>query len=521
MAQFCTCPWSLVALLTGVLACGGSEGGTEGATAGTTTGNTEAATSADATAGPTTGADTSTTGESQVAVSHAREFRAAWVATVFNINFPSGQGLPPEALKAELVAILDAVQAAGLNAVVFQVRPECDALYASSLEPWSRFLTGTQGQDPGMDPLQVALDEGHARGLEVHAWLNPFRAAASQDVAFADNHVARTLPQYAYPYDSFVWMDPGAAEVREHLVAVIADLVTRYDVDGIHFDDYFYPYPNGTEFPDDATWTAYQAAGGKLSRADWRRDNVHAMVQAVAAKVAALRPSVRFGISPFGIYRPGIPEGITGFDPYEGLYADPLRWMQEGWVDYLAPQLYWPTTQTPQAYGTLIAWWASVTEGGRYIFAGNYLSKIGTEAVWSVDEFRQQIELSRAHAEAGSQGNIFFQVKPIQDNAYGIADVLRTEFYQRPALTPPIAAMAAVSVEPPAVEVQGGQAMLSHPTPEALRAWVVYAQSGSEFVIDRIVPASQASVDLSPGTWAISAAGKHGVESPGVLVTVP
>jgi uncharacterized lipoprotein YddW (UPF0748 family) len=245
------------------------------------------------------------------------------------------------------------------------------------------------------------------------------------------------------------------------------------------------------------------------------------MVQAVAAKVAELRPAVRFGISPFGIYRPGIPEGITGFDQYEGLFADPLRWMQEGWVDYLAPQLYWPTTQEAQAYGTLIAWWASVTAGGRYIFAGNYLSKLGSEPVWSVDEFRQQLLLSREHAAAGSQGNIFFQVAPIQSNLDGIADVLRTEFYAAPALTPPVAALAGASVAPPVVVMNGGQASLSHATPAELRAWVVYAQTDQGFTLDRIVPAAQTTLDLSPGTWAISAAGKHGVESMGALVTVP
>jgi uncharacterized lipoprotein YddW (UPF0748 family) len=410
-----------------------------------------------------------------------------------------------------------------LNAIVFQVRPECDAVYSSQIEPWSRYLTGQQGEDPGIDPLQNLLENGHKRGIEVHAWLNPYRANAS-DVFDdnADDHIANKYPQYAYSYSTLRWMDPGAKEVQDQLVAVVADLVGRYDLDGIHFDDYFYPYPvQGVDFPDDATYQAYQDGGGQLSRADWRRDNVNAMVETVGITVADLKPWVRYGVSPFGIYRPGIPEGISGFDQYEGLYADPLLWMQEGWVDYLAPQLYWPTTQQAQAYGTLIEWWSSVTEEGRYIFAGNYLSKLGTEDKWSLDEFKQEIQLSRQFAAGGSQGNIFFQIAPLVENTLGITDTLKAEFYQTPALTPPIAALADATVEPPSIMMLGSTAVPSHPQLESLRAWVVYRQEGQEFVIDQIRPVTVSELFLSSGTWAISAAGKHNVESQGVLVVVP
>ncbi|MCY1054964.1 family 10 glycosylhydrolase [Nannocystis sp. SCPEA4] len=499
----------------------GSPPATTGDSPITTTSTTTSTTNTPTSMDPTTG----TTGDEPaelVPVAHTRELRAVWVATVSNINFPSGQGLAAGAMQDELSAILDTVQAAGLNAVVFQVRPECDAVYSSQLEPWSRYLTGAQGEDPGVDPLQFLVDEGHARGIEVHAWLNPYRAKASLNSELADSHIAAELPQYAYEYGTALWMDPGAAAVQDQLVAVVADLVTRYDIDGIHFDDYFYPYPvDGVDFPDDSTWEAYQDGGGQLSRADWRRDNVNAMVETVGLTVADIKPWVRYGISPFGIYRPGIPEGISGFDQYEGLYADPLLWMQEGWLDYLAPQLYWPTTQQAQAYGALIEWWSSITTGGRYIFAGNYLSKLGTEAKWSLDEFKQEILLSRQFASSGSQGNIFFQIAPLQENLLGVTDAFKAEFYQSPALTPPIAALAGQAVEPPNVALDGSQVSLSHATPDSLRAWVVYAQSGQEFVIERIVPAATATIDLSPGTWAISAAGKHGVESQGVLVTVP
>lgn len=475
---------------------------------------------------PTTGT-TATTGDEPpaqlVPVAHAREFRAVWVATVSNINFPSLKGLDASQLESELAFIVETAEAAGLNAIVFQVRPECDALYSSQIEPWSRYLTGQQGEDPGIDPLEILIGQAHPRGIEVHAWLNPYRANASE--VFADNvdqHIAEKYPQYAYKYGSTVWMDPGAKEVQDQLVAVVADLVTRYDLDGIHFDDYFYPYPiDGVDFPDDTTWEAYQGGGGQLSRADWRRDNVNAMVETVGHTIADIKPWVRYGISPFGIYRPGIPEGITGFDQYEGLYADPLLWMQEGWLDYLAPQLYWPTTQQAQAYGALIEWWSSILDGGRYVFAGNYLSKLGSEDKWSLDEFKQQIQLSRQYAAMGSQGNIFFQIAPLQMNTLGIVDALKTEFYQTPALTPPIAALAGEYVEPPSVTLNETVALPSHAAPESLRAWVVYRQTGQGFAIDRVKPATVPSLPLSSGTWAISAAGKHGVESEGVVVVVP
>lgn len=476
-------------------------------------------------AGTTGAADTSTGGgptQDLVTVGHPRELRAAWVASVGNINFPSGQGLSAQAQQAELSAIFDGVAQAGLNAVVLQVRPECDALYASAIEPWSRYLTGTQGVDPGYDPLEFAVAQAHERGLELHAWFNPYRAKASAASKAADNHISKLLPQYAYAYDKFVWMDPGALEVQDQLIAVIADVVGRYDIDGVHFDDYFYPYPNGDAFPDDDTYGAYVQGGGQLGLADWRRDNVDRIVERVGKKVAELRPSVRWGISPFGIYRPGMPEGIQGLDQFEAIYSDPVKWMQQGWLDYLAPQLYWPSTQTPQAYGKLIEWWSSITTGGRYIFAGNYLSKIGSDAAWSLDELRAQIQLSRQYAPQGSQGNIFFHVAPILDNTEGFTDMIRTEFYASPALTPPIAALTGEVVAPPQVVLAGTSVTLTHEDPASLRAWVLYRGEDDTWTIERIVRASEPGLELpGAGTWAISAAARSGVESPGVRIIVP
>lgn len=455
-----------------------------------------------------------------VEVGHAREFRGVWVATVSNINWPGKQEVDPDAQKAELAEILDAAQAAGLNAVVFQVRPESDALYASALEPWSRYLTGAQGTDPGYDPLEYAVAQAHARGLELHAWFNPYRAKANKSSAAAPNHISQLYPEYAYTYGSYLWMDPAAVPVQERLVAVIVDVVSRYAVDGIHFDDYFYPYPDGDPFPDDSTWQAYVDGGGELGRADWRRDNVNRMVERVNAAIQLHDPRVRFGISPFGIYRPGMPPGIQGLDQYAELYADPLLWMQEGWLDYLAPQLYWPSTQAPQAYAPLIAWWSQNSSGGRHIFAGNNLVKLGSGAAWTMDEFRAQIQLTRDQAQLGARGNIYFHVGPFVANQDGVADVLRAEYYGAPALTPAIAAQADVAVEPPVVSVGGEGALVSHQDAAHLRAWVVYRAEGAGWAVDRIVPAAQTDIPLTPGTWAISAAGRHGVESAGVRVFV-
>lgn len=453
-----------------------------------------------------------------VDVSHSRELRGVWVATVANINFPTSQALSAEAQQNELRELLDVLADAHCNAIFFQVRPESDALYKSDLEPWSRFLTGTQGKDPGYDPLQVLVEEAHLRGIEVHAWFNPYRAKSSQASNAVLPHISLTQSKFAYPYDVGLWMDPGAIVVQDHVAAVVADVVKRYDVDGIHFDDYFYPYPNGTPFPDSATYAAYQALGGQLSLHDWRRDNVNTLVQRVAGEILATKPWVRFGISPFGIYRPGIPPGIVGLDQYDSLFSDPVKWKAEGWVDYLAPQLYWPSTQTAQAYGPLIDWWSKLPEEGRYTFAGNYLSKLDSSAAWSIDEFKTQVALSREQASHGSLGNIFFHIGPLKKNQSGIRDVFRDELYPAPALSPPVFAVRDDIVAPPAVVVEGSTVTMSHDAD--VFAWVVYHDDGNAFVVDRIVPAATKSFDLPMGRYAISAAGRSMVESQGVVVDV-
>ncbi|KIG14476.1 putative glycoside hydrolase [Enhygromyxa salina] len=455
-----------------------------------------------------------------VDVDHEREFRAVWVATVYNINWPSNSGLDIGAAQAELIDIVETCEAINLNAIVFQVRPESDALYASQLEPWSRYLTGAQGGDPGWDPLSFLIEQAHARNIEVHGWINPYRAAASAAASLAQPHIALQQPAHAHVYNGGLWMDPGAIPVREHVVDVVIDIVDRYDIDGIHLDDYFYPYPDGSPYPDDLTWNQYLQDGGMLALADWRRDNVNDLVEELHDSIYAADPDVRFGIAPFGIYRPGIPEGIVGFDQYAQLYADPLLWFQQGWVDYLAPQLYWPTTYAQQDYEVLLDWWTQQNPS-RYVFAGNYLSKLGTDADWTLDEMLLQVELSRLYSDQNSRGNVFFQVQPLLADTLGINAALYDEFYGQPALTPALAERLDQVVAPPQVALSGDSAMLDAAPGQRVRAWVVYAEEGGAWRVDQIVPVDPLggdAVELGPGRWAITAAGWHNVESQGVVV---
>ncbi|TNE92439.1 MAG: hypothetical protein EP330_01935 [Deltaproteobacteria bacterium] len=453
-----------------------------------------------------------------VDVTWPRELRGAWVATVWNINFPSARGLSVEAQQAELDAIVAAADDAHLNALFFQVRPEGDALYASQHEPWSHVLTGTQGQDPGYDPLAYLVDAAHGRNIEVHAWLNPYRAKASSP-AYGSGHMAVQHPDWVVSYGDLDWMDPGVTGVREQLVDVVTDLVDHYAIDGIHFDDYFYPYPDGA-FPDSGTYAAYTSAGGTLSLADWRRSNVDQAMQSVSAAVTAADPAVRFGVSPFGIYRPGQPAGVVGFDQYEGLYADPKKWMDEGWVDYLAPQLYWPSTSSGQPYGALIEWWAANTSGGRYIFAGDYLSQLGSSSSWTLDEFRTQVALVRAQEAGGAKGHIFYNFAPILDDQQGVRGVLATELFSERALTPPLHTAVARVATPPTVTVGEGSLTVSHADAVAARSVALFAADGEGWTPQALHPPGQA-IALASGRWAVASVSMDGVLSQAVVVELP
>jgi uncharacterized lipoprotein YddW (UPF0748 family) len=421
-----------------------------------------------------------------VEVAHERELRAVWLTTVYNLDWPSRSGLSADAQRAELDALFDLLRGAGFNAVFLQVRPEGDALYRSSFEPWSRFLAGTMGRDPGYDPLAYAIGAARERGLELHAWVNPYRALASSMTTAAEGHASRRFPEHAHVYGASLWMDPGAPEVQDHVVAVLRELLADYDVDGLVFDDYFYPYPDGsTPYPDDATYAAYQSSGGTLERADWRRDNVNRLVARVGALVDEVRPSARFGISPFGIHRPGMPEGIRGLDAYAAIYADAHAWWDAGSVDWLAPQLYWPSTQTAQAYGALVQWWGAFADGadGRVLFAANDATRLGSTEAWTLDEMATQIRLTRE--APGMAGNVYFRARALTEDRLGVTTMLRTETYVSPALPPPTPGVAR-----PAMPTREGSTIRAA---SDTRAFALYAD---ESTLLRVIPAREGSATL-------------------------
>lgn len=374
-----------------------------------------------------------------------REFRGAWVATVDNIDWPSKRGLPTEQQQAELLKIIETAKSLKLNAIVFQIRPSADALYKSSLEPWSEYLTGVQGQapNPSWDPLEFAIKEAHERGMELHCWFNPYRAKhPAQKGPVANNHIARTNPNVVKQYDRYLWMDPGEKVVQDRSLDVMLDVVKRYDVDGIHIDDYFYPYPvydsnkKKIDFPDTPSWTNYVQHGGRLSRADWRRKNVDDFIENLYKGIKRIKKHVKFGISPFGIARPGTPSTIkAGLDQYGELYADAQKWLNEGWCDYYSPQLYWAIKSPGQPYPELLKYWVGQNKMNRHVWAGLYTGRTETkEGDWKAPEILGQIALSRD--KQATAGNIHFSFKCLAGNFNNIATALRNGPYAKDAFIP-------------------------------------------------------------------------------------
>ncbi|MBD2448586.1 family 10 glycosylhydrolase [Nostoc sp. FACHB-152] len=459
-----------------------------------------------------------------VKVSHTREFRGAWVASVWNSDWPSKAGLPVAQQKAELVEIVTQLQALNFNALILQVRPEGDALYASELEPWSAWITGTQGRapEPLYDPLEFAIAECHKRNIEVHAWFNPYRAKTStKGSPNVRPHIAVTHPEVVYQWGNQLWMDPGSKIVQDRAYNVILDVVQRYDIDGIHLDDYFYPYPiQGQAFPDNKTYAAYKAADGQLSLDDWRRENVNQMVLRLSEGIKAAKPYVNFGISPFGIYRPGQPAGITGLDAYSVLYADSKKWLEQGWIDYIAPQLYWRIDQTKQSYPVLLRWWTEVNPKQRHIYAGNNIGQLDGKA-WKDDEIDKQIKISRGLAPNLSLGNMFFSMSAIKENRQGIADQFKNVIYSKPALVPTMSWRNTTPPSPPkALQFKDGKLNWQPGDNQPVRSWTLYRQTGDFWTLGRILSAGTTFATVQPGTYAVCAVDKFANESLGVVITV-
>jgi uncharacterized lipoprotein YddW (UPF0748 family) len=465
-----------------------------------------------------------------------REFRGLWVATVDNIDWPSKRNLTTRQQKDEMIHILDRAVELNFNVIVLQVRPACDAIYDSPIEPWSEYVTGEMGRPPSpyYDPLAFAVEEAHKRGLELHAWFNPYRARFRDlKTPLARNHVTVKHPELIRPYGKLLLLDPTEQGTRDYSLSVIKDVVRRYDIDGVHFDDYFYPYPekSGTremEFPDDVSWRRYQKTGGKLSRSDWRRQNVDLFVRQVGEAIKAEKPWVKFGISPFGIWQPKHPRDILGFDAYNKLFADSRKWLADGWVDYMAPQLYWPASQKAQSFPVLLQWWAGQNLSHRILCPG---MKAGDWPGINQPAREMALEIQLTRKQPGADGNILWHSKPLLQNKGGMADILATNVYTRPALVP---ACPWISKEAP-----GQPILAAHETRRELKIswkpsngfvwrWVLQKKVGGHWTTE-ILPGEQNEEVMRAGARTalpqvvvISAVNRYGNLSRGaVLDTFP
>jgi uncharacterized lipoprotein YddW (UPF0748 family) len=383
-----------------------------------------------------------------LAISPKREFRGMWITTVNNLDWPSRPGLPVEQQKAELIGMLNTLQRLNFNAVIFQIRPTGDAIYQSATEPWSHWLTGEQGKapSPGWDPLRFIIDECHNRGMELHAWMNPFRLSQNMSMKYSPRSIASKNPDWVLTYGNKQYLDPGIPAVRSYLNNVVAEVVRKYNVDAIHFDDYFYPYPIAREaFPDTLSFKNHNR-GYALSEIDkWRRENVDLIIESLNKTIKSIKPRVKFGISPFGVWknydeRDEITGSATkaGNTNYDNLYADVINWQRKGWTDYLIPQLYWEIGHPTVDFITLANWWGE-RSFGRHVYVGHALYKKaeGATAPWkNPDELPEQLTIVRRNASI--DGSAYFRMKHLEMNPLGFTQKLENDFYPQLALLPPM-----------------------------------------------------------------------------------
>ena len=459
-----------------------------------------------------------------------REFRAAWVATVANIDWPSRPGLSAATMRAEALALLERARTLGLNALVLQVRPAGDAIYASALEPWTEVLSGEQGRAPWAageapwDPLAFWVAEAHRRGIELHAWFNPYRARHSTAKSpLVAPHIGRRLPAVVKAYGDMLWMDPAEPAAAAHTLAVVADVLRRYDIDGVHIDDYFYPYPvpvpgalpgppgsppvPEAPFPDDEAWARYQRGGGVLARDDWRRAQVDQFVQALQRTVRDVKPWVRFGISPFGLPRPDRrPAGVTGFSQFDKLYADAERWLENGWLDYWAPQLYWPIAREGQPFPVLLDYWLAQNPLQRHVWPGLFTSKVGAPTTpWPARELLDQLGVLRsragpgAYGPLGATGHIHFSLVALQQDREGLATTLARGAYALPALVPATPWLNAPAVGVPGLRRLNGRVRIepavAAAAPVRWAVWRRHAGAPPRWAFDALPPGAQ---DIDP-----------------------
>ncbi|MBE8713076.1 glycoside hydrolase family 10 protein [Sphingobacterium hungaricum] len=413
-----------------------------------------------------------------------REFRAAWIATVANINWPSKNNLSVDQQKQEAIALLDLLKNNNFNAVVFQVRPSADALYNSEFEPWSYFLTGEIGKKPSpyYDPLEFWVEEAHKRGLELHVWLNPYRAHHSSGGAVTSQSMVKQAPDMVVRLkNGMYWFDPANKNTQDHASKVVLDIVKRYDIDGVHFDDYFYPYASyngGGDFPDNESWNLYKSQGGTLSRGDWRRDHVNKFIERVYKEIKAEKNFVKFGLSPFGIWKPGYPAGVSGSSQYDELYADAKLWLNKGWIDYFAPQLYWPDYPAKQSFSALLKWWESENTFKRHLWPG--LNTVEIRSPDRAKEIINQIELTRK-LTPNSPGAIHWSIAGLTKNPQLLRSVAEGPYFTK-ALIPRSPWLSANPLLEPTLlltpEKNSIFAKWQHKQPEQVKHWVVYAKYG-------------------------------------------
>ncbi|MEU8142403.1 family 10 glycosylhydrolase [Nonomuraea sp. NPDC048901] len=420
-----------------------------------------------------------------------RQLRGMWVSSVANIDWPSSAGLSVAAQQAEFRAWLDLAVSKRMNAVFVQVRPTADAFWPSSYEPWSQWLTGTQGKDPGYDPMAFMVAEAHARNLEFHAWFNPYRIANNADPSkLVATHPARTHPAWRFAYGGKLYYNPGIPEVRDFIEDAIMDAVTRYDLDGVHLDDYFYPYPvSGETIPDAATYAQYGGGFGNI--ADWRRDNVNQLMREMDQRIHAAKSWVSFGVSPFGIWRNASTDPLgsstSGLQSYDAIYADSRLWVKQGWVDYLAPQIYWNIGYAPADYAVLTAWWSSVVRGtGAQLVVGQAAYRAGAsgqDAAWQDPaELSDHLYDNRKHPEVA--GDIYFSAKDVKANRIGAIAALVNAHYAKPALPPARGTAAAPAAPTSAAATRGSGGVALSWQGAGATAYAIYRVDGSRPAAD-------------------------------------
>ena len=430
-----------------------------------------------------------------------REFRAAWIATVANINWPSKPGLTVAEQQQEALHLLNLLQRLNFNAAILQVRPQADALYPSSLEPWSYFLTGTQGKAPSpfYDPLEFWINAAHDRGLELHVWLNPYRAHHKSGGEPSETSIVKSKPHLVVKLkDGQYWMDPSLKEVQDHAVAVVRDLVKRYDIDGVHFDDYFYPYAEyngGADFPDQQSWQKYQQEGGRLMRADWRRQSVNTFIERVYKEIKGEKKYVKFGLSPFGIWRPGYPESIEGFDQYDKLYADAKLWLNKGWLDYFSPQLYWNVNAQKLSFPVLLGWWQSENSKNRHLWPGMNIGQGGDDK--NTDEVINQIMITRGIVP-NSKGALHWSIDGLVKHEK-LRQGLLDGPYQKQAVVPQSPWLDQSAPEVPSTVLSAKDSLWkiswSHPDRKDVFKWVVYFKYGDKWTY-KVMNRNDESIDI-------------------------